>query len=360
MQGGAGTLTEKEIKHRGDMAKGLQEAYDDERTDERDIDLEAARIVIFSDQHKGTRDGADDFRGCERAYNAALGYYLEAGYTLVALGDVEELWECRPTPVIRSYRNTLALEAEFHRHGRYLRLWGNHDDLWGFESGAAKHLHPIYGEDLKVHEALKLNARLAGKKIGQIFLVHGHQGTTFSQRYTTVSRIVVRYIWRPLQRLTRLPSTTPAKDFQLRAQHDVAMYQWAESKHGLVLIAGHTHRPVFGSRTHLGKIEETLMGLRAKTHPTPDDLKRIVEVRAELEFVKAAEYQGGDTSVEMSKPCYFNTGCCSFGDGDITGMEIISGLIKLVRWPNDEGRPLPETLAEADLQTIFDALTLDS
>ncbi len=91
MQDEAGTLTEGEMKHRGDVVKGLQEAYDDERTEERDIDLELARIVIFSDQHKGTRDGADDFRGCERAYNAALGYYLEAGYTLVALGDVEEL-----------------------------------------------------------------------------------------------------------------------------------------------------------------------------------------------------------------------------------------------------------------------------
>lgn len=55
----------------------------------------------------------------------------------------------------------------------------------------------------------------------------------------------------------------------------------------------------------------------------------------------------------MSKPCYFNTGCCSFGDGDITGIEIVNGLIKLVRWLDDEGRPLPKELEVSDLRKVF-------
>ena len=44
------------------------------------------------------------------------------------------------------------------------------------------------------------------------------------------------------------------------------------------------------------------------------------------------------------EPCYFNTGCCSFGDGDVTGIEISEGQIRLVRWPDREGRPQPVIL----------------
>jgi hypothetical protein len=41
----------------------------------------------------------------------------------------------------------------------------------------------------------------------------------------------------------------------------------------------------------------------------------------------------------MERPCYFNTGCCSFSDGDVTGIEIAEGYIRLVKWLNDAGRP---------------------
>ena len=37
-------------------------------------------------------------------------------------------------------------------------------------------------------------------------------------------------------------------------------------------------------------------------------------------------------------------------DGNITGIEIEGGRIKLVRWPDHNGRPEPEVLAAADLQ----------
>src|SRR5688572_20608242 len=43
-----------------------------------DVDPAEERLVIFSDHHKGARDGADDFAGCEENYAAALGYYDRA------------------------------------------------------------------------------------------------------------------------------------------------------------------------------------------------------------------------------------------------------------------------------------------
>src|SRR5512132_3855666 len=69
------------------------------------FDLRSAKFVIFSDQHKGKRDAADDFLVCERAYNAALAYYDRLGYTLIVLGDAEELWEDWPESVVKAYQH---------------------------------------------------------------------------------------------------------------------------------------------------------------------------------------------------------------------------------------------------------------
>jgi hypothetical protein len=140
------------------------------------LDLKQARLIIFSDQHKGQGDGADDFAPCKRPYHAALGYYLEQGHRLLVLGDVEELWECRPGPVVRHYAETLAMERQFHQEGRYVRFWGNHDDEWRELASVAEHLGPIFG-DLAVLEGLRLEVTDGATTLGTLFLVHGHQGS---------------------------------------------------------------------------------------------------------------------------------------------------------------------------------------
>ena len=70
------------------IQKGLDSAF--KAAKEESFDPDRERIVILSDLHKGLGDQADDFRHCEHAYTAALGYYLEAGYRLFLLGDVEK------------------------------------------------------------------------------------------------------------------------------------------------------------------------------------------------------------------------------------------------------------------------------
>jgi hypothetical protein len=57
--------------------------------------------------------------------------------------------------------------------------------------------------------------------------------------------------------------------------------------------------------------------------------------------------------VPVVPPCYFNTGCCSFGDGDVTGVEIADSEIRLVRWPDNDGLPAPKVLARADLREVL-------
>jgi UDP-2,3-diacylglucosamine pyrophosphatase LpxH len=343
-----------------DIAEGLSEAFDDDATEEVELDLDSAKVIVFSDHHKGARDGADDFWRCERAYHAALGYYLEAGHELIVLGDVEELWECRPEDVLAAYRDTLALEAEFHKQRRYRRFWGNHDDQWNRPAEVDKHLRPIF-PGLEVPEALKLNVVGGGERLGLIFLAHGHQGTLESERFGWFSRLVVRYIWRPLQRRVNFASTTPSTDYELRQRHDAAMFSWARTHPAKpVLIAGHTHRPVFGTSRPPSATKRDAAGLRRELEElrssSGSDPAKVAALRAELELVTAAARRGGPPPLPIDPPCYFNTGCCSFGDGDVTGLEIIDGRIRLVRWLNDADEAAAKILVGEDLRTILDSV----
>src|SRR5919199_477242 len=174
------------------------------------------RVVIFSDHHKGARDGADDFQRCERAYNAALVYYHYLGWHLVELGDVEELWENTISEVTSNYPETLRLAAAFQADGRYTRFYGNHDLAWQdaelFAENMAAHgyagVAPLGSQILAVKDA-------SGRVLGELLLVHGHQGTADSDRHARSSEFFVHRAWRPVQALLNRPWNTPSVDWRL-------------------------------------------------------------------------------------------------------------------------------------------------
>ncbi|MEO8392982.1 MAG: hypothetical protein ABI700_08310, partial [Chloroflexota bacterium] len=222
------------------------------------FDVASQQMIIFSDLHKGARDRADDFQIAEQSYNAALGYYYHMGHTLVTLGDAEELWEERKSAVLQNYEYTLRLEGKFHQADRYLRFWGNHDDEWRKPDAVREHLEPLYGKPLTVREGLLIRLTEAGQPLGTLFMVHGHQGTIDSDTLAFLSKPIVRYLWKPLQNLTGISLNTPSKNWQLRDQHNRAMYEWASKQDKLIFVVGHTHRPVFLSRLHAAKVREEL------------------------------------------------------------------------------------------------------
>jgi UDP-2,3-diacylglucosamine pyrophosphatase LpxH len=345
--------SEKAEKHYKRVKEGLTRAFD--ASDETRIDLVDQPLIIFSDHHRGAKDGADDFWRCERAYNAALGYYFEAGYTLILLGDVDELWENKPEPVLKRYEQTIQLEREFRDADRLLRFWGNHDDLWRNEGQVKKHLSELL-PDVPIREALRVHLANDGADLGLLFLVHGHQGTLDSERFKVVSRVAVRFGWRPIQRHFKMASTTPARDFKLRATHDAAMFDWAKNRdETLVLIAGHTHRPVFSTRTVATERTADDVGLLLKdlraAQGKPDE---IAILRAEFEFRRTPPFD--EAPKEMPLPCYFNTGCCSFGDGDVTGIEVDRKEFRLIRWLDDKYEPKVQPLAHRPLKDVFEAV----
>lgn len=329
------------------VSKALSRAFDD--AEERPVALAQARLVIFSDHHKGRRDEADDFQRCEPAYCAALAWYFSEGYTLYVLGDAEELWENSPGPVLDAdtgYPEVLGLEAEFHRDGRYERFYGNHDDLWSHPGPVAKHLHRFF-PGLQVRTALKLRLTRPDGADGLIVFAHGHQGTADSERWGWLSRLIVRFLWRPIQRMTGYTGITPSQDHSLRAEHDRDMAAWAGAHPAKpVLIAGHTHRPVFWDETKNGPASE-----EARTGEA--------ERRADEAFA-AARGRNQPMAFTLDTPCYFNTGCCCFADGDVTGLEIADGQLRLVRWPTDEGVPRRKVLAPRSLADVLDAVAGNS
>lgn len=287
------------------------------------------------------------------------------------LGDVEELWESDPEKVLPAYEHILRLEARFYEDdgqgedslSRYERFWGNHDDPWRHPSQVAECLHSHY-PGLAVREALKLQVVGEGWESGVIFLIHGHQGTLDSDRLPWLSRWVVRGPWRFAQRRLSFRSVTPAKDFGLRAAHERAMFGWAKDRRSdrPVLIAGHTHRPVFmhagGPPDGTRLAEDVKRELDEHRAAGDADREHLAMLAAELELMRVAEQRENERShrglpVPGGPPCYFNTGSCAFADGTVTGIELAEGEIRLVRWQTDEPsreiseRPKPARPPEA-------------
>jgi hypothetical protein len=336
------------------VAAGLSRAFTDRKTETRDVQLSELRMVVLSDLHRGARDGADDFQRCEPAYSAALGWYLEHGYELVLLGDVEELWENDVQEVLPRYKECAILENAFKDGPGLTRFFGNHDIDWSRPKLVKDHLDRFL-PGIEVHEAQKLRVLDGQTQLGLLFLVHGHQGTDLSDRGAGFSRLVLRGVWRKIQNKLGWLSTTPADDYVLRAKHDIAMFHWSRRQalasppdQRAAMIAGHTHHPVFPGHPPPvpGAVDADEQRRRldeARARGAGED--ELATLRAELERLLALERREPYTPPAIEPPTYFNTGCCCFPDRDVTGLEIADGQIRLVRWFNDAGEAPPKELA---------------
>lgn len=328
-------------------------------------EVNEVRIVVMSDLHRGTFDKADDFRRSHRAYRAALGWYLEHDYELWLLGDVEELWENEPEQVVGTYRAVLELEQEFRApDGPGLqRFYGNHDMDWSNPKRVRKYLGHFVG-DSPIIESLRLQVLDGGEPLGVLFFTHGHQGTPGSDVFAFLSRFVVRIVWRAVQRSQGWVATTPAEATDIRSTHDEAMFEWAKSRsvrdpvgERPVLVAGHTHHPVFPGEGPSLPTEDELRDLQGRLDSATDKGERAA-LHAELNLKTAVRDEPEFTPPKNAPPCYLNTGCCSFPDADITCIEMNGEAdeIRLVRWLNNAGVPEPHELDARSMRGILRAV----
>lgn len=165
-------------------------------------------------------------------------------------------------------------------------IYGNHDVVKRNSKYLSKTYSSYYSEcdkqhiplfpGISIHEGLILEDSNTGNRI---HLAHGHQGDPINDRYWKLGRFLVRYLWRPLELAGLKDPTSAAKNPDKKDITEKKLMHWVRTEHKM-LIAGHTHRPVFP---------------------------------------------------ELGETLYFNDGSCVH-PRCITALEITDGTISLVKW----------------------------
>lgn len=305
-------------------------------------------VIIFSDHHKGARDGRDDFGPAEQNYLAALDYYNSRRFYYINLGDSEELWENNIFSILKHNKATFEKEAQFAERNAYCKIFGNHDLYWKNDPFAQVTLKKMYGRQVDIHTGIVLRVSLPTGPI-DILCTHGHQGDAQSDG-NAFSKWFVSYIWGPTQAFLDVNTNTPSCNNENKTLHNQYMYEWSAAQRELVLITGHTHQPVFNSLTHLERLylnmEEAIL---------KKDQVAIAKIEQEIPKRKQ-QYDYVNSSFRTMKPAYFNAGCCCFNGGTITGLEIAGGYIRLVRWVTENGVPTRKVAEEESLLSLADRI----
>ncbi len=306
-------------------------------------------VIIFSDHHKGARNGSDDFAPAEKNYLAALDYYNTRRFYYINLGDSEELWENTIFQVLHHNKATFEKEKLFVDRNAYAKIVGNHDLYWGNDPFAGVSLKMMYGKAIKIYTGAVLRTELPTGYI-DFFCTHGHQGDAQSDG-NAFSKWFVSYIWGPLQSYLEINTNSPSCNDDSKTLHNQFMYEWSAKQTDLILITGHTHQPVFKSLTHLERLYLNMEeAMRNKDQEVIDRIKKEIPKRKK-------EYDYVNSSFRTMKPNYFNAGCCCFDGGTITGLEIADGHIRLVRWADDKGTTVRKVAEEYSLLKLSSELS---
>lgn len=215
-----------------------------------------SKYVLISDCHRGTGGSNDNFLKNRNLYFAALQHYYRTGYTYIELGDGDELWENRGMrQIIEAHGDVFHLLTRFQEQGRLYMIYGNHDIIKKNIRYTAKsysaypdccgnnpHLEkrPLL-PDVKFHPGIILE-NTSSPDSRDVYLTHGHQADLFNSTFWRLSRFLVRYLWKPLERYGVLDPTSAAKNYTRKEKTEQRLQHWAE-KENRILITGHTHRP---------------------------------------------------------------------------------------------------------------------
>lgn len=303
-----------------EITDDLDYAYEKGKNLELCVNVLNDRYIIFSDHHRGNAGGNDDYRNCNDTYKKALRYYLDNNYKLILLGDIEELWEnFNFKNIYDEYKDTYELENKFLAKGTantpfYIRCFGNHDYRFAFEEHVNSDLRGTAKlEGVVVYEGIKMNLMDNHGYISQIYLTHGHQGHYPRDKDTAKSLFVAAF--GAFQSITKIPSNKSIMEEPpilkgMRKSTNTGYLKWAYRKKKIVIF-GHTHEAVFMSKSIFNG-----------------------------EPISAYEKDG----TKINTLNAFNTGCCSFIDGNITGIEISNNHIRLVKWTANPEELSPVTV----------------
>jgi len=321
------------------------------------LDLDQGdKLVVFSDNHRGTGDGADDFRLCEASYLAALRHFADSGHRVVLLGDIEELWEVGPAnsaKIFALYPEIYDLERELNQQGRLVRVVGNHDFYWWRKPGR---LEKAIGPT-QVVESVLVDVSSAGGHLGSLFLLHGHQGDFWSEDLRDAGEKVVHEVWANLQRATDVRSSVwEGEVFDLRGHRDRSVYyDWAVTRERTVTVTGHTHKGILPdpgnpSETRYAQRLAAKLAARAKASSLSHEGRAAFRHLAKVwrERCNRAMQPGGGGF----RSAIVNSGCCCYDTGTVTALEVSGDEVALSTWTGGSApairrsRPLAPLFAE--------------
>ena len=322
-----------------------------------ELDIRANKYAILSDIHFGNGGPADDLRHNEETLVTAIEHYNHESYSLILLGDIEELWQFELEEIKEQYQNISYKRFRAFGDDRVHRVFGNHDIDWRTLPDPAKNSS---AKSLCATEALKMRD---GRGQTVILLIHGHQGDKDSDIKAWRSRFFVR-LYRWVEPLFKIDHARPATKSRIKKDYEQILYSWAkESK--VILICGHSHRAIFASKSYAQRLEEEIKELQEQISANGDNQEKVKELRKKLEekskeYKREKKYKRHIDPTDPGReplPCYFNTGCALY-PGGITAIEIADDRIRLVKWHKDtKMKPRFEVYQEDVLSSFIAQVT---
>jgi UDP-2,3-diacylglucosamine pyrophosphatase LpxH len=213
---------------------------------------DSSKIVLMSDCHRGNGSWSDAFSKNENLYFVALSYYYNETFTYIEIGDGDDLWKNNSfSDIKQEHSDVFWLLSKFFKEERLHFIFGNHDIVKKNSKYVKNNLYEYYDErekktvslfkNIKIHEGLILRYTVSNDKI---LLIHGHQGKCINDRMWWLGRFLCRTLWEPLSSLGINNPTSAAKNHYTKEAVEKKLTEWVKRKKHM-LIAGHTHRPMF-------------------------------------------------------------------------------------------------------------------
>lgn len=320
------------------------------------FDMNKDKIVFFSDLHRGM-GSKDIFKYNKKLFVKILKHYNRLGYTLVYVGDIEEGWgfQSDNTPLIlEDHSEELDVEMEFLKDNRYYRVYGNHDDFY------RGHYFKFKNHSARVYPAIIFEDK---EKDFTILITHGCQGQGLHDAGDELASfgVYVKYNWLAEILLKNVKSEKKLVQIMEERKkkyksHEKKIVDWVKNDgHGNkrfdILIAGHTHIPVFESLP----VEESFALIKKDIDEEkyiffndvfkgqeentslmpPGSIKQKMKKTLDQNFTiakrqraaAARSKQEGEESIPLQDGFYFNTGCAFHSE--IPCIEICEGKISL-------------------------------
>jgi hypothetical protein len=257
----------------------------------------------------------DELAKAKKSIAAVLGYwYYPRGYTLVLDGDVEDLRGFWFKDILAAWPELYAVFDVYSQAGRLRKIAGERDLA----------LLRIASYPYEMSHALRLDTEGSS-----LLILHGHQASTALAGRNYLSDYLAH--WLATSKRPKVEAEVKGERFKTERR----LYRAACSL-GIILIQGHTRRPLFESLSSRDTVRAEVERLLREPQVRPTVLDRMIdlyreEVRADSGKLRFASSGASFDERGIGVPCLFSPGR-ALGRRGLRAIEIEGGKVRLVRW----------------------------